>query len=796
MKNISDAEEEKRVSILDSYDLIGTSPEPELDTITELAARVSGAEVASLSFFGSREMFYKSVFGTDLQDFEYSSPPRLLLSKKPDKPTVIPDLRSLNGGAHQVQIPENTAYRFFTGFPVVSPDGLHMGALAVFDAQPHRLSSEQLRSLSLLAKQVTSLLEGRKKQKVIQQSYRLQREMEQKSAREKLNNEALINTTSDDIWSIDQNYRFITFNEAFSKKIKALIGAEIRPGMPALFPGSIPDDLHRQFKNFFDRALSGEAFVEEYCRPDKLVSGMVIWIELNAHPIVVEGKITGAAFFAKTVTERKTAELKLRESEANYRMLFDNSPLPKILVDIDSLEILEINRSALEKFGYRKEELLGSKWGMLMQEEEIGFFYDAIQRLKGSKKESKLSHIVQKKQNGELILGDLMVHELVYEGRDSILAVLNDRTEELKSLSVKSEMANIMENSLNEIYIFDTQNLHFSYANRGALRNMGYTLEELKRLTPYAIKPEFDERRFRSFLTPLLLDEREKLTFVTVHQRKNGTRYPVEVHLQKMRYEGRSAFVAIIIDITAAKEAEAKLQELNTLLEKSNRELEQFASITAHDLQEPLRMVSAFTSLLERKYGSQLDEKGRQYIHFAVDGSVRMQRMIQDILEYSRAGMGKKKMESFQSAAVLRDVLDDLQKRIEQSDASVELPAQDVELFGHANDIYRLFLNLINNALKFVPQERRPRVQVKLRQDARYFHFTVEDNGIGIKPENLHLLFNPFKRLHSKKTYEGTGLGLATCKKIVNQFGGDIWVTSQPGEGSQFHFTLPKNPIS
>lgn len=787
---LGNIDEGKRLEVVQSYDILDTLPEQEWDTITELAVQVSGAKVSFVKFFGDNRVFVKSAFGLSREEIPGLHLPSLLSLKKNGIPVNIPDIQA---DTKNKALPE-TSFRFFAAFPLFSPNGFLLGAVCVLDQNPAHLKKGQLRSLKLLAKQIISLLEGRKKQKVIQQSYRLQREMELQRSQERLNNEALINTTSDDIWSIDKNYRFITFNEAFSLKMKDLIGETLRPGMMALYPEKIPADMHRKFKNFFERALSGESFVEEYCRPEKMKSGLLVWIELSGHPIIQDGKITGAAFFAKTITERKKAEIKLRESEANYRKLFDHSPLPKLLLDLDSLEILEINRSALDKFGYQKEEMIGNKLGVLMQEEAIGFFYDSIQQLIGSKKEVKLDNIVQKKKNGELIQGDLMVHELVFDDKNCLLAILNDRTEELKSLSVKSQMASIMENSLNEIYIFDSRNLYFCYANRGALLNMGYSLEELKKLTPYLIKPEFDEQRFRSFLAPLLTEEKEKLTFVTVHERKNGTRYPVEVHLQKMKYEGQPAFVAIIIDITAAKKAEQKLQDLNQLLEKSNRELEQFASITAHDLQEPLRMVSAFTSLLKRKYGHQLDNKAQQYIHFAMDGSIRMQRMIEDILDYSRAGMGTKKMKSFQSAEVLQNVVNDLQKRIEQAGATVKLPDQDVLIHGHANDIYRLFLNLINNALKFVPEDRIPEVQVKFRQDARFYHFTVEDNGIGIAPEHLQILFHPFKRLHSKKSYEGTGLGLATCKKIVNQYGGAIWVTSQPGEGSQFHFTLPKSP--
>ncbi|WP_162342404.1 PAS domain S-box protein [Cyclobacterium salsum] len=783
--------EEKRLEVLHSYAILGGPPEKEFDALTELAARLSGSAVSFLSFLGQSACFIKASFGLTIDEINEMPSLCQLGLKNSKTPFLLKDSRE-----HKVKIAsEHTEFRFFARFPLISPNGFLLGSLCLLDQKPDVIGKGQVRSLELLAAQVITLLEGRKKQRVMQQSYRLHREMEKQRALDRLNNDALINTATDDIWSIDCNQRLIAFNQAFSKKMEALIGTKVFPGSPALFPDKIPEDMHQQFKSFFARALSGESFTETYGRPEKLKSGMEIWIELSAHPIRQDGKITGAAFFARTITERKIAELKIRESERNYRMLFELSPLPKILLDVDTLEVLEINQAALTTYGYQKSEILGFSMGILFREEEVSTFYESIHKLKVKEGASKLDTVIQQKKNGELLQGELFVHELVYRGRNCIMAILNDQTEQLRTRSLKSQLASIMENSLNEIYIFDTDSLHFSYANRGALLNMGYSLKEIQTLTPYDIKPEFGEQEFRDFLQPLLSDQKEKLVFVTVHERKDGSRYPVEVHLQKMRYEGQPALVAIIIDITETKKTERKLQELNDLLANSNRELEQFASVTAHDLQEPLRMVSGFTSLIKKKYEGQLDEKGLQYIHFAMDGSIRMQQMIKDILEYSKAGQALKRMEQFSLMEVLDPVLNDLEKRIASKRARIEIPQQDLPLQGHQNSIYRLFLNLISNALKFIPKDRTPEVRIQVRQDLEKYHFTIEDNGIGIASEDLSKLFQPFNRLHNKQTFEGTGLGLATCKKIVVNHGGEIWVTSSPGEGSQFHFTVPKPTV-
>ncbi|HSI78857.1 MAG TPA: PAS domain S-box protein [Lunatimonas sp.] len=785
------AEKGKPYQLEERYNL-DNLPESEFDTITTLAAQICKMPVAILSLAGKGKSCFKSVFGIEEQKTKMHSLPFHILHQKESEPLIIKNIRNEPVLINHPFIQEH-AFHFYAGIPLISSSGDSFGTLCVLDYNPSTLDSGQLNTLRMIGNQVVCMLELHKRHQVMHHQYGLLKEIEKKTELEKVNHEALINTTSDDIWSIDTEYRLIAFNQAFSKKMEVLTGMKVSSGQFALFADKIPSDLHLRFKSYFDRALSGESFSDEYCRREKFDTGLDIWIELNGNPIYQNGRITGAAFFARTITQRKQAELKTQQSEANYRMLFKSSPVPILLLDVDTLQVFEANTAALNKYGYRREELLGENMGMLFREEDVFPFFESIQRLRGSESEIKLEAIVHRKKNGELIQGEMLVHELQFEGHASFLTIIVDQTEQLQTVSIRSQMANILENSLNEIYVFDTKELRFLYVNRGAILNIGYTLEELKRLTPYQIKPEFDELKFRDYLAPLLNDQKEQLVFVTNHERKDGSTYPVEVHLQKMWYEGQPAFVAIIIDITEAKASESKLQELNQLLEKSNDELEQFASITAHDLLEPLRMISGFTSLLEKKYADKLDEKGLKYLRFASDGSVRMQQMIKDILEYSRATTKAEDSEAFNLLGVLETVTIDLQHIIHSSGGIIHLPLSDLILFGNKNAFYRLFLNLINNGLKFIPEGRKPEIRIIVDQDEYQYQFTVADNGIGIHPDHIKLLFKPYSRLNIRQKFEGTGLGLATCKKIVDYQGGTLWVTSQPNEGSQFHFTIPKS---
>jgi PAS domain S-box-containing protein len=247
------------------------------------------------------------------------------------------------------------------------------------------------------------------------------------------------------------------------------------------------------------------------------------------------------------------------------------------------------------------------------------------------------------------------------------------------------------------------------------------------------------------------------------------------------------------LDITERKQAEEKLRTLNEDLTRSNRELEQFAYIASHDLQEPLRMVSSYTQLLDRRYGEQLDQDAKDFIGFAVDGANRMQRLIQDLLAYSRVTTKGQPLTPLDSHDPLGEAVANLQAAIQENGALVttdELP----RLRGDRGQLVQVFQNLIANAVKFHKPEEPPRIHVSAECTGTYWTFRVADNGIGIEPKYFDQVFQVFKRLHTRSEYAGTGIGLAICKRTIERHGGRIWVESEPGKGSTFFFTLPAAP--
>ena len=253
-------------------------------------------------------------------------------------------------------------------------------------------------------------------------------------------------------------------------------------------------------------------------------------------------------------------------------------------------------------------------------------------------------------------------------------------------------------------------------------------------------------------------------------------------------YQG---FIGICLDITERKESEQKLTHYTKDLERSNAELEQFAYIASHDLQEPLRMVSSYTQLLARRYQDKLDDDANEFIAFAVDGANRMQTLIQDLLAYSRVGKRKQTLKPIELKPVLQSVINSLKILIEESGATIDLPESLPQINADQSQLQQLFQNLISNAIKYRNELRPCIIDITLTKINDMWQFSIQDNGIGIETNFFERIFVIFQRLHGKEKYSGTGIGLAVCKRIVEGHGGEIWLDSEFGKGSTFYFTLP-----
>ena len=277
--------------------------------------------------------------------------------------------------------------------------------------------------------------------------------------------------------------------------------------------------------------------------------------------------------------------------------------------------------------------------------------------------------------------------------------------------------------------------------------------------------------------------------------RKDGTSFPLDLSRSPLNIGSEHLLISAIRDRTEREQAEEAMRKFSLDLARSNAELERFAYVASHDLQEPLRMVSSYTQLLAKRYKGKLDSNADEFINYAVDGASRMQKLINDLLALSRVGTQAKPSEPVNTAVTLARVLSDLGPAIEGAGATVVAPENMPTVLADATQIGQLFQNLIGNALKF-RGATPPRVDIRVApaDDGGFWQFAFQDNGIGIEPQYFERIFVIFQRLHNKESYPGTGIGLAICKKIVERLGGQLWVDSKVGEGTTFLFTLPKVP--
>jgi light-regulated signal transduction histidine kinase (bacteriophytochrome) len=256
---------------------------------------------------------------------------------------------------------------------------------------------------------------------------------------------------------------------------------------------------------------------------------------------------------------------------------------------------------------------------------------------------------------------------------------------------------------------------------------------------------------------------------------------PINPHILKSK-------VQVYLDLYVQRE---EILKLNAVLQQSNEELERFAYICSHDMQEPVRMMNSYAGLLQQGYAAQLDDKGRRYIGLISSNARRMQTMIRDILAFSRIGRQEIRIEPVDCGQIAAEVIAEFEDDIAAKGARLHVGSLP-RLETSPTLIRVLFQNLIGNALKFQDGSRPPEIAIDAERQGAFWRFSVRDNGIGIDPAFAGGLFTIFQRLHRKEDYPGTGIGLSTCRKLIRLFGGDIHFESRPGEGTVFHFTLPR----
>ena len=357
---------------------------------------------------------------------------------------------------------------------------------------------------------------------------------------------------------------------------------------------------------------------------------------------------------------------------------------------------------------------------------------------------------------------------------------------EVRSLENEKRLQSILDNTVDGLITIDKNGKIESF-NKVCVKIFGYEVSEVIGRNVKILMPEPYKQEHDSYLENYHKTGEKKIIGIgreVEGQRKDGTRFPVDLSVSQVDVMGRRIYSGIVRDITDRKQAEEEIM-------RSNEELERFAYIASHDLQEPLRMVTSFTRLLEEEYAKEMDEQALEYMTFIREASTRMQSMVADLLEYSRVGSEEAGFSEFQCGEQIKVVLENLHESIKETKAKISVGPMPA-IYGNPLRFSRLIQNLIANAIKYREKDRSPVIHIDVEDRKNDWLFKISDNGIGIKPEYLQQIFVIFKRLHNKKDYSGTGIGLAICKKIVESFEGQIWAESEYGKGSTFYFTVPK----
>jgi PAS domain S-box-containing protein len=375
-----------------------------------------------------------------------------------------------------------------------------------------------------------------------------------------------------------------------------------------------------------------------------------------------------------------------------------------------------------------------------------------------------------------------------------MLGTVHDITErkqvEAKLRRLGDEMNVVLQSAGEGIYGTDLKG-RVTFANAAAARLLGWKQDELLGQMSHEAfhHTRSDETPYPPAECPIYrtaMDGEQRKVENDLFWRKNGSSFPVQ-YVASPRREGDRIIGTVVVfeDITDRKRAEEELQ-------RSNAEFKQFSYAVSHDLQEPLRGVINFLSLLERRHKDRLEADAQEYIQFAVDGARRMSDMIRDLLEFSRVQTRASEPEPVNTEETVRTAIDNLSAAIAETGAEVVVGGGLPVVMGNAAQLTRVFQNLIGNGIKYRDSSRSPKVTVDVESSGGKWLFSIADNGIGIEPQYFDRIFGVFQRLHGREEYEGTGIGLAVVKRIVEQHGGRIWLESEPGKGSTFKFTLGK----
>lgn len=512
------------------------------------------------------------------------------------------------------------------------------------------------------------------------------------------------------------------------------------------------------------------------------------------------------------IKERKLAQIASKNSEQQFRDIFANSP-DAIFIESLGGKVLDVNNEACEMYGLSRDELLQKNILELTPKAQ----YEAVATRQPLLEKGEMSTFESQalRANGEIVPIEVKVSRFTYNNEPALLLHIRDISNRIKSQQLMHQLNLELENKVNartkdleeaNKTLRASENLYRQIARnipRSAIfvfdKDLRYLLAEGNLIGFISLNREYIEgKSIYDLFTQEQLKEIEQVYKLTIEGvagsyelEQNGLSYQVN-YLPIRNDEGGVIYgMLMVVDITDLKKIQQELEVQAKDLKRSNEELERFAYIASHDLQGPLRTIASYLQLLENRYGNRFEGDAKEFINFSVAGVKRMQRLIQDLLNYSRINTRPKPMADINLNDLMLVVQSNIESTIQARNASLIVDDLPV-IFGDSNQLMQVFQNITDNAIKFV-KDKRPIVKIHVENKRKEWIFSVSDNGIGIDSSFKDKVFHIFQRLHSEAEFPGTGIGLAICKKIIHLHGGEIWFESVPEQGTTFFFSISKD---
>ena len=839
-----------RLEALRQYQILDTEPEEAYDNLAQLAAFICGTPISLVNFIDENRQWFKAKVGLDVSEMPRSVGFSYLCQEQRNVVVVLDTLAD----EKLANNPVVTGYpyvRFYAGVPLITLRGDMLGTLCVIDQVPRQLSQKQVEALVALSRLVIDQLELRRHVVEVSQitekliAHEQAAHAQSEAARTRINN--LLESITDGFFALDKKWRFTYINGQAERLLQKTQYEFLGKNIWEVFPEIIGTTFDREYHRAILEQVSVE--FEEFYPPQKC------WLQVHAYPAK-----DGLSVYFQDITERRKTAEALRESEERWQLALDGNNDGIWDWNLKTNEVFFSTRWK-EMLGYKDNEVSNAwdEWTKRIYPDERDSVLQAFQDHFAKKTPFYVCEYRVQCQDGSYkwILDRGQAH---WDASGDVVRMVGSYTditdrkqteEELKRQNLRSQLFAEITLKIRESLQIDeilqttvTEVQKLLKADRVLIfrleTNGSGTVVQEAVLPGWAVflgenifdpcfKEEYLERYRQGRVSAI---EDIEAAHIQPCHRKFLQQFAVRANLVVPILVRDGIWGLLLAHQCAAPRqwnnfetellqqlanqigialSQAQLLEQETHqsqeLTRSNADLEQFAYVASHDLQEPLRMVTSYLQILEQRYKNKLDANADQFITYAVDGARRMQTLINDLLNYSRLSSRGQPFMLVDCNVVLEGALANLQLAIAESKAVVThetLP----QVMADATQLTQVFQNLIANAIKFC-QNQQPRIHIGVAKpganldgeslnvipSADEWLFWVRDNAIGLESQYAERIFIIFQRLHGRGKYPGTGIGLAICKKIIERHGGRIWVESKPGQGSTFYFTIPDRAL-